>query len=86
MATSQTVWDFYEKFLPASDQFTLAWTVFAFVIILLCMMKFIYSFHKNRAASLIIYSVVAIVLSNVWFWVSYVPGVVVYLSCGGILN
>ena len=62
------------------------WTIIAIVINLIIMSSYVFEFQKNKSLSVIFYVLICIILGNIWFWVSVVPGIVVYFGSGGIMS
>ena len=84
--------DLYDKFgyfifqQSGWDENVKLWTVIAIVINLTILSSYVFKFHKNRSLSGILYVMVCIILGNIWFWVSVIPGTMVYFLSGGIMS
>jgi len=73
---SQTGWDETVKI----------WTIIVIVINLIIMSKYALKFNKNNSVSVAIYIFTCFTIGNLWFWISVLPGFVVYAGSDGILS
>ena len=68
------------------DDTVIIGTVFAFIINLAAMHDYISLLAKNKTLSVATYLLLSLIMANVWFWVSVPPSVLLYFSCGGVMN
>ena len=86
VAKSLSFSSFFDSVVPSWSENIVVWTIFAFIIISICMKKYIEGFHKNRILSFLLYFFCCAVLSNLWFWLCVFPGFIAYNLSGGVLR
>jgi hypothetical protein len=84
--------DLYEKICfqifhqTGWDETVKLWTIIAIVINLIIMSSYVFEINKNKPLSMILYVFACLILGNIWFWVSVVPGLVIFFGSGGIMS